>query len=101
MSIAAAKMRSRADPETLLKTAPFAAGPSDGGVEMVEGEMLGVAADGSGDSEGEEVGGAGGEFPVAGEAAGDTDDGDGDNALLGGVATGVWVGDKAGDEAGD
>lgn len=63
--------------------------------------MLGVAADGSGDSEGEEVGGAGGEFPVAGEAAGDTDDGDGDNALLGGVATGVWVGDKAGDEAGD
>ena len=101
--MAEAMIRMRADPPTLLKTAPFAAGPgaSDGGVEMVEGEMLGVAADGSGDSEGEEVGGAGGEFPVAGEAAGDTDDGDGDNALLGGVATGVWVGDKAGDEAGD
>lgn len=98
MSIAAAKMRSRADPETLLKTAPFAAGPgaSDGGVEMVEGGMFGVAA-AIGGSEGEEVGGAGGEDD-GGTAAGT---GDGDNALLGGVATGVLVGDKAGEEAGD
>ena len=60
--MAEAMIRMRADPPTLLKTAPFAAGPgaSDGGVEMVEGGMFGVAA-AIGGSEGEEVGGAGGE----------------------------------------
>lgn len=72
---------------------------------MVEGGTLGVSA--FGDSEGE-VGGAGGDAPVAGETAGESDDGGttagagaGDNDLLGGVTTGVLVGDKAGEEAGD
>jgi len=103
--------RTTADPASLFKTAPFVAGPgaSAGGPEIVDGGTSGVAA--FGDSEGD-VGGAGGDVPVAGEAAGETagesddggtttGDGAGDNALLGGVATGVLVGDNAGDEAGD
>jgi len=84
MMKAATKTTIAADPavaatETLFKTAPEAGpGASDGGPEIEEGETAGEVPDGSG-----------GEFPAAGEDAGD------------GVIAFLGVCDLVGDEAGD
>ena len=99
---AAAKTTKAADPATvnLFKAAPFAEGPSEGGVEIDDGVTAGETA---GESE-EAGGGDGGELMAEGEGDGALFTGTGGDAAgesAEGEIVGVATGDMVGDEDGD